>query len=857
MEKDGDLGDLDNGTVYYVERGTSPTVHLHATLADALAGQSGTRISAGTGAITGQAGRLVVAGGVRDVGVVGDLDGPEIHILERADAHAFRGDNYNSASEVSRFQSGAVAMQNFYWECLRANGSDDAGRSDFDVAPGAAPTFRRGEIATLAQFNHFASSGIVIDGLRFRNRTAAAGNWVMEFTAAFTTPPKSLSLLPTGRAVSVLGVFLTDGVPLRLVGLSGLSQQSSNGFGGIEVGTFNPNGNNLTDAQADAKVIWLVDPAGSPGKRSARGIVEIRRAVRLDFGAEASATGGSCRLIPTDASPPYAADVVDDSESGPHLFPEVLHRRSAGGTTAYTDWKNYRWLKASPSYRKATGTFAVAMQTEAGQVQSISHSLTREVWPDGINYAHSTVATAATVDDVFRIIKAHELANPKDGGATASLAIINSSGYVELGPGFSLVLSATATQASAWDSDSETLTVKSAATLTASANGVRGIQATGDGTITTSGTVDTSAWLTKTATAQNALVTATAAEAGVKLTLFTATGAVVGTHTTAAGSLSATFSATAAQATAGCRLLASRPGYEPESRTLDLSAGGAFAEAFGPRTQIVQFDGTASYSAAAVSSVSTVAFGVSDLSAVTAKIDVANEQLSALGAFATFASKAHSTANGQKYLAFGGRQPVALSLFSGALLSVPAGVQVRRRAAGNSNATILATVIADGDAVVADETNGAVQFIGGVSVADFQKAILEEFDIDPVAAGTQSVAARLLALGNVASANATAIAALPTAAAIRDALLAAEVEAGGDTVKAALAGVGSSAATAVMGHAITGAHDVEKALAVMMAVLGGTATRTGDTLAFADSDGDTVIQATVGTDGSRSDVVVS
>ena len=839
VEKDGDLGDLDNATVYYVERGSANTVYLHPTRAEALARQTGTRVSAGTGAVPGGDGGLTLAAGRRDVGTIGDLDGPEVQILERADAHAFRGDNFSNASEVSRFQSGKVTLRNFYWESLRPNGSGDANRSDFDVAPAAEPILERGEIATLAQYNHLASAHMQMVDLRFRNRTAAANASALEFARPFTTPPQGLAVLPSGRKLVVLGAELTDAVPAKFRNLSGLSQ--------VEVF---PNG--ITEAQGNAKIVWLVDPAGSPGKGRATGQVEIRRSVTLVFGTEVADPDGlgSCRLIPTDDNPPYTADVVDDAAVGPHAFPEVLHRRGAGGVSSYTDWKNYRYLKVSPHYRKVTGTFAVAEQTSAGQTQTVAGTLTREVWPNGSNYSHVNTNNAADLDEIYVSIKTHELANPKDSQAyNQSLAFINSDGYIQLGRRTNLVLSATATDATAWDDSTNTLTVKCSATMGGSSRGVLGVQnGAGNSTVTATG-VDTTAFLIKTRDGQNSRVAAAAAEADVKLTLYASDGTQLGTHTTATGNLSATFTATAAQSTTGCRLLASRAGYEPQVRTLDLSSGGAFSESFGALRQLVQPDGTASYTAP-VSPASTVAFNVSDLASVSAKVDVANERLGTLEVFSLFASKAQSTASGQKYLAFGGQLPVPVALFTGDLLALPSGVQLRRRASGNVNATVGATVVAPDGATIVDETNGSVQMVGGVQLADIQAAILEDADLDPDSVGVQSVAAKLLQAANLAQQNATAIAALPSAADVTTALLAASVAAGGDTVKAALARLAGlptaeapSAAdvvTALLAASVATGGDTVKAALARLDDLPTTAAPSSATIAAA------VLSASVG-----------
>ena len=464
--------------------------------------------------------------------------------------------------------------------------------------------------------------------------------------------------------------------------------------------------------------------------------------------------------------------------------------------------------------------------------------------------------------------------------------MINADGYVELAADFNLAFSASATELTAWDAATETLTVKAAATVAASSNGLLGVQVSGDGAVTVTGSVDVSAFLSKTASAQNSILTAAAAEAGVYLALYGSDGALIGSATTATGSLSATFAATAAQSAAGCRLLASKVGFEPQVREIDLSAGGSRAETFGPLAQIQQFDGSASYDAANVSSVSRAVFNVANLSDVKATVEVANESLSALEFFATFASAAASTASGRKYLAFGGDQPTALALFSGDLIRLPASVRIKRRASGNTSATVAASVIAAAGATILDEANGSVQLNGGISLSDFQEAIFTSFDLDPDQAGTQSLAAKLLALGNVATQNAAAIAALPSAAdnaatvlgsataiggdTVQQALarnrtlaadiLGEEVETGGDTVKQALARVSDlPAATAVrdavLAAGITGSTPLSKVLEVLYAVLAGTASRSGATTTFS-LDGSAVISAETDNSGNRTEVSI-
>ena len=214
-------------------------------------------------------------------------------------------------------------------------------------------------------------------------------------------------------------------------------------------------------------------------------------------------------------------------------------------------------------------------------------------------------------------------------------------------------------------------------------------------------------------------------------------------------------------------------------------------------------------------------------------------------------------------------------------------MNIKRRATGNTSATVAATVIAPEGATILDESNGAVQLVGGVSIKDFQNAFFTEFDLDPAQVGTQSLAARLLALGNVATQNATAIAALPSAAENAAQVLGSATAVGGDTVQQALArtrtipadvlaaravdggatvkqalataaGLPSANAVrdAILGAGISGTHDVEKVLEVIFAVLAGTASRTGATTAFADAGGTTIISATTDDNGNRSGVSI-
>ena len=401
VEKRGALGTLENARVYYVEKGASPTIYLHETRAQALAGQSGTRVSAGSGAVPANDDGVRLSAGRRNIGTIGDLDGAQITILEEDDAFPFKGDNYNDATEVSRFQAGRIALRNVYFESLRPNGNSNSNRSDFDIAPGAEPVFEDCRISVLSQFNHLASEHIQIDGLTFRNGTAAANAWAFEFTTALAATPERLTVEPSGRSIAVLAVFLTAGTPARFADLAGIASFQINGF--------NPNGNNLTDSQTNERIVYLVNPAGDPAKREASGLgqLEIRRSVTLDFGSEVSATAGTCRLIPKSANAPYSADVVDDAATGPHAFPEVLAKRAAGGDQTYTDFNAYRYLKVSPHYRKASGDITVASQASAGATQTVTAALTRETYPNGSHFAlsNSAPSSVASVDDLFEAIK--------------------------------------------------------------------------------------------------------------------------------------------------------------------------------------------------------------------------------------------------------------------------------------------------------------------------------------------------------------------------------------------------------------------------------------------------------------------
>ena len=213
-------------------------------------------------------------------------------------------------------------------------------------------------------------------------------------------------------------------------------------------------------------------------------------------------------------------------------------------------------------------------------------------------------------------------------------------------------------------------------------------------------------------------------------------------RSTLSGTTTAQFNLTPTQGGTNQRVVVARPGSESQVRNVSTMGGGEFSNDFSALRVKRGPDGDALYDATAVDARVDVAFTLTNLNSVSARINIGNYSSRARTCFAEFEA-AKITANGMKYIAFGGSEPnILIDPVTGDSLYLPTEVQLRRRASTDSNAGILATVYHP-DGTPVDSSNGDIQVSGGIVLDDFAQAFLVDTDIDFERAGLQSVATTL------------------------------------------------------------------------------------------------------------------
>ena len=396
------------------------------------------------------------------------------------------------------------------------------------------------------------------------------------------------------------------------------------------------------------------------------------------------------------------------------------------------------------------------------------------------------------------------------------------------------------------------------------------------GIVSLVGGATTSAQITD-ATGTTAAVSLTTPDALATMALFAASGTLRAWGS--GGSISASL--TPSQIESGMRAVCARPGYTPQVRTLDTSAGGVFVEAFLAPVRELLPNGDVMLSGSVSPDVSVV-HDTSDLTDPQMRIDIADAQVGVQVCYLEVETVS-VVQSGLRYLAFGGgRCGINLSPTAGNELYLDAGVQLRRASAGDSNAGVRGTVFHPTNTPI-DDTNGGIAIAGGVDLETLQRALLEDWDIDPDTAGTQSIAGHLTAVHNevdslvfdVEQGPASLESILAGVQAIGDGILAADIDpttagtqtfAGQLMTAATQAAVAASAATDAASdataalQAITAAAaevesgvSVQEALRQLLAGLLGRADIHGDTVTFRriDSAATPVRVVTVGDDGAR------
>ena len=786
ISADGGYTGADTRETLYVVKDGSNRIKFATTYASAVAATPTTISLAGSGTASNV--RLLAFKGGIDQGYdvviessgglrisdgafacIGSLEGESVRVLEKSNAAKFGNDNFNSVN--CRFGSESwTRLRNVNW---RICSSGEGTRTDFDIAQGSGGEgahiwFESSQVEVDQQYNHLNGKRIVIDGFRYRNfRSDSLTGNQFEMSHALDTAPKGLVIdASDGAFVRWLSGNFTDNVPVEV-----------GGFGGAKVDLYGGNA---------SRILQLNDPDGDIGKQGTGGVVRIHRTQPVNLLGSVSAgtlyfdsqdTGG------TDQTKTFAAGAT---QAGALVRTEFANH----GVTSYTDCSSYTVQAVGFGFRKQLlASFDVATSPAAQ-----SMTLVADRFPNGNTPATSSLTSAANLDDVYEMIKTHEVSatGRSSFGKGTPIATIESDGYIHLPDNSVLQLSSTASSAVAVDTttiNSNTrnrVTVKCAATLAVSAKRLNGIKIGGtDGTITLT-TVNADAILLSDKSGSSARMTITVNDTGDKAALFKADGTQLGsTFTATATDKDTEIAITVANVGTGAKLVAYRAGYEPQVRTINTSVGGVITETFGPLRQLVQSDGSVNYAASNLTTNADVSFTVTDVAAVDSRINIANAAISAKQCFAEFASACETT-NGLKYLAFGGELIQMILLFSGNIIVLPTTCKLKRKASGDASASLLATAIRS-DGNIVDSANGSVAVVGGIQLSDFQNAILKDFDLDPNTIGVQSLAGVLLAARTAQTSIKTTVEALPSADDVASTLLAETVESGGDTVKEALA----------------------------------------------------------------------
>ena len=404
-------------------------------------------------------------------------------------------------------------------------------------------------------------------------------------------------------------------------------------------------------------------------------------------------------------------------------------------STDYTTFSDYRVIHASPLYRKAHRDFSIALApTEAGHIQDIGLELTRERYPNEVNFALSAQAPeeAATLETLYELVKRYEVANPKAFSQTESIAIISEGGYVRFADNINVVLDTQATEAFAFDDSTDTATIKISGNLSTGSNDLIGIQVGGTGTIS-AGTNQTLpiGVLYRTKTGGNAVVRINGLDTNAKTALFTSAGALVDSVKT--GVTSAVFNVSQDEAGTGMVMATYRRGYIHSLLPLDLSAGGSFTRNFEPLFELRDFDGRSVFYEDRLSTLSDFVFGIENVpgsnpvtTRPTCLIRVGNEQWQLRSLSSTYFQALWSE-DGLRYLARGGQQInfFSFSSYLGAEFGLSPGNRVTRKAPGDTSATILSTIyVAPGEQLFnSTDANAQVQLNGIKSQDEFASAI--------------------------------------------------------------------------------------------------------------------------------------
>ena len=740
---DGSYTGADTGETLYIVKNGSNTIKFATTRANAVA-STPTTISLGGSGTAGNVRLVPLFGGIPGgytveisgsgglrfdddcVSFVGDGTDIPVKILEESTAHRFGNDNFTS--DNCRFTDGSIVYLNKVY--YRVNSRSEGTRTDFDTArgtggAGAQVTFKDCQIEVDQQYNHLNGKRLVIDGLRWKNfRPDSVDGNQFEMSDALTVAPKGLVIDSEGNAfVRWLTGNFTDNVPVNV-----------EGFGGARVDLYQGNG---------SRILQLTNPVGDVAKNSGGGVVWIKRDQPVNLlGAVDAGT------IYYDAQDTGGTDVnVTIAATDAQAIGCVLTKSAGNGVTAYTDVSSYKIQAVGYGFRKQE----LAAADVAVVPVARSMTLVADRFPNGDKPAASSLTSAATIDDIYNLIKTHEAGSSgrSDFDSDTPIATIDADGYIVFPDHTRVVLSSTASGTVTVDTETvgsntrDRITIKCAATLAASAKRLVGIKVGGTDGLITLTSVNASAVLLSDSTGSGARMTVVANDTGDKVAMFKSDGTQIGsTFTATATDKDTEIAISGGNVGSGQKIVVHRAGYTAQVRTLDTSAGGAFSETFGALARIDDPSGNAQYRASDADALVSVTFGTSITNPL-ATMNIGNKQVGVATLLAEI-ELGCATDAGLKYLAFGGNQVSFIkSPISGDALYTGAYVNAKRATSTDVNAGILGAIFSSRTTFV-DGTNGDVAIVAGINTEELGKALLVDIDLDADEAGTQSLWSKIV-----------------------------------------------------------------------------------------------------------------
>ena len=697
-----------------------------------------------------------------DIGIIGDNDDAGIQIIEDETAYVYGDDNYASNSEISRFESGKIELRNVFWA---VDTNEGASRRDFDIYMGDTAgnnipevILRNCEIVTDTRFNHFGSSELVIDNFGFHNvNTSAATGAEVEFIVG-PASVDDLTLKNTAKGLRFLVFAQPNNTPIVARNITG-----ANNIGCI---THVPVGRSGQEVgQIQNKYIHLIDFAGEVARKSGEVNATIRDIRTMNFHFDGVATNTldnfDVQIKPTTAGYPTVALTNNPTftlNSMGQASGELLYKDFPHNTATGTSYNTYQLTVNTPNTRRFSTTFTVSASA-TGSEATITNTLAEDILPDGtLPSTISVPTTCSTLSEVHRAIKSWESTNYDVEPKNASIGYVHND-ELRIRSGYDVVLSSTATNLIAIASN--TITIKCSATLAAS-NGLVAIHALGaSNTISTAGTVDTSAvWLRDSAGQETKINIINHMGEEVNFSVVkTSDGTKPASTLSIANDATGTISIATKGLGSGYNVVGKRKGYYPFVYEVDLTNGGSYDITAINGLEITQPTGVSSYPGA---SVVTTGISISDESSGSSPllhIAIGNTTYTADQIFKRFEDYL-ATSYGGRYLGLRGDQMIYTSdTIKGDQLYFGNHIKIKRSDEDHSNATVRASLFASDRAPIEDE-NGDIQTIEGLDIPALAATLITTTDFDPAEEGTQSIWGKLTAIATSVEDNETEIASI-------------------------------------------------------------------------------------------------